>query len=260
MSNLRRFDLQHITNGFEQLVGIDEAGRGCLAGPVVAGAVCLGRKFLNGSWCKQWADSVDDSKKLTASEREIIFQELQNLKKSGQLLAETGSATVGEINSLNILGATRLAMQRALQSINRVAHGNLNLPQKIAHSPLFDEREADLNPRERKTSLILIDGRPLKPFPYEHQAIVKGDGKSLAIALASILAKVTRDGIMNEMDQQYTGYGFGQNKGYGTSAHRMAISRMGPTVEHRPLFLRKIFLNVPAIKQKELLLKAMKMN
>ncbi len=244
MNSLRRFDLEHIA-GCERLVGIDEAGRGCLAGPVVAGAVCLQHNFLQSSWCEMRADAVDDSKKLDESQREFIFKEIQNLKKAGQLRAETGLASVAEINAHNILGATRLAMRRALEAIIRTAPTGLTLPLKNGNSPLFQNTSEG----ENMAFIILIDGKPLKPFPYGHKAIVKGDGKSLAIALASILAKVTRDKIMREMELTCPGYGFAQNKGYGTSEHRSAILRDGPTAEHRPLFLRNIFAHKSAPEQ-----------
>ncbi len=248
MNSLRRFDFQQIS-GCARLVGVDEAGRGCLAGPVVAGAVCLQKNFLQGSWCEMRADAVDDSKKLDAGEREFIFKEIQNLKKSGQLQAETGLASVAEINDRNILGATRLAMYRALEAIAETTQTDLCLPLQTAHNPLFQKTSEGTGQDENISSLILIDGKPLKPFPYEHKAIVKGDGKSLAIALASILAKVTRDKIMRTLELTYPGYGFAQNKGYGTSAHRSAILRVGPTAEHRPLFLRNIFAQEYAPEQ-----------
>ena len=106
----------------------------------------------------------------------------------------------------------------------------------------------------------MIDGKPLRPFPYAHKAIVKGDCKSLAIALASILAKVTRDKIMREMELTYPGYGFAQNKGYGTPEHCSAILREGPTAEHRPLFLRKTYAHESAPEQTGLPLEAVNLD
>ncbi len=255
MNSLRRFDLEHIA-GCERLVGVDEAGRGCLAGPVVAGAVCLQHQFLQSSWCEMRADAVDDSKKLDEPQREFIFEEIQNLKKSGKLHAETGLASVAEINAYNILGATRLAMRRALEAIIKTAQTDLSLPLKSANNPLFEKTSRE----DRIFSLILIDGKPLRPFPYAHKAIVKGDGKSLAIALASILAKVTRDEIMREMELTYPGYGFARNKGYGTSEHRSAILRVGRTAEHRPFFLRNIFAHESTPEQTGLPLEAVNLD
>lgn len=203
---------------------------------------------------------MDDSKKLEANKREEIYKEIQALKQSGCLHAETGLATVDEINSHNILGATRLAMQRALEAVAKVA-GNLKLPGFESDSPLFDnEKKSEYSKTSSQVAAILIDGRRLNPFPYEHKAIVRGDGKSLAIALASILAKVTRDKIMVELDRRYPGYGFARNKGYGTAGHRSAILRTGPTEEHRSLFLRKIFRNNPDGKQSTLPLAGIKMD
>jgi len=240
MSALRQFDLHQLVV-CERLVGVDEAGRGCLAGPVVAGAVCLDGDFFQSSWCQLRAGEVDDSKKLEADKREEIYEEIQALKLSGCLHAETGLATVDEINSHNILGATRLAMQRALEAVAKVAE-NLKLPGFESDSPLFDnEKKADFTNTSSQVAAILIDGRRLNPFPYQHKAIVKGDGKSLAIALASILAKVTRDKLMVELDRRYPGYGFARHKGYGTPEHCSAILRTGPTAEHRPLFFTKYF-------------------
>ncbi len=244
MSVLRQFDLHQLAKN-ERLIGVDEAGRGCLAGPVVAGAVCLNNDFFQSSWCKLRAAEVDDSKKLDVNKREEIYAEIHTLKHSGHLHAETGFATVDEINIHNILGATRLAMRRALEAVEKVAE-NLKLPAPENGSSLFEQQKsAEETGNSSTTTAILIDGRPLNPFPYTHTAIVKGDGKSLAIALASILAKVTRDEMMLELDRRHPGYGFAQNKGYGTERHRVAILQVGPTEEHRPLFLRKLFGTFP---------------
>lgn len=155
---------------------------------------------------------------------------MEDLQGEGLIDFAVASGTVTEIAELNILGANRLAMQRAVDALAVRATG-WELPVLGAEDPLFAAQAA---------VKLIVDGRPLKPWPYAHEGIVKGDGKSLAIAMASIAAKVTRDRLMLELDQQYPQYGFAQHKGYGTKQHRHALAAEGPCPEHRELFLRKV--------------------
>lgn len=205
------FDRAHLAQN-HALVGVDEAGRGPLVGNVVASAVLLTQAFFQKCESLPEIALFNDSKKLSAKERQHLFETAHAWERSGLLKIGVGQGSVQEIERLNILGATRKAMAEAIAQLE----------------PLPDSR------------IILIDGRPHKVFPYGHEGIVKGDGKSLAIAMASIVAKVTRDAQMQELDQQYPLYGFAQHKGYGTAAHRKALLKYGACPEHRKLFLRKI--------------------
>jgi ribonuclease HII len=231
---LRSFDLKQI-QGLDNLIGVDEAGRGSLAGPVVAGAVLVTRDFLEGRWALTKSSRVNDSKQLSPQEREEIYAELDELMRQGALQACVGSASASEIEELNILGATKLAMRRALEQ--------LYPPESFYRQEepdLFSSPEAWSGYHPTVNSRILIDGLRLKGFPYPHTPLVKGDGRSLCIAMASIVAKVTRDHMMNDLDLKYPGYGFAQHKGYGTEEHRTAILAKGRCPEHREVFLRKL--------------------
>jgi ribonuclease HII len=232
---LRGFDLKQIY-GFEGLIGVDEAGRGALAGPVVAGAVLVSREFLEGKWAVAKGGRVNDSKQLSPDERAELWTEFDELARAGQIHATFGVATVAEIETVNILGATKLAMRRALEQI---------------YPPTAFERktEPDLFASEAERSAfqptvsckVLVDGLPLRHFPYPHDGLVNGDARSLCIAMASIIAKVTRDRMMDQLDKVHAGYGFAQHKGYGTEEHREAVLRLGRCVAHRDSFLRKLF-------------------
>lgn len=182
------------------IAGLDEAGRGALAGPVVAAAVIL-------PWCNPdllpLLQHLNDSKKVTAKRREALYTVIQEQSLSygvGQVAAAT-------IDEIGILPATKRAMQEAL---------------------------AQLTPQ---AAYLLIDGRiRLKNVPTPQQAVVRGDGKSLTIAAASILAKVTRDRLMVAYESEYPDYGFAQHKGYGTQQHMTAIAEHGATPIHRHSF------------------------
>jgi ribonuclease HII len=178
------------------LAGVDEAGRGPLAGPVVAGAAVL-------DYSRPVA-GVNDSKKLSAKKRDTLYGEIT----SSAIAWATGIATVEEIDSLNILNATFLAMRRALEGL------------------------------KTEWGLALIDGNmTVRAYPAEKQRCVTGgDAKSACIAAASILAKVTRDRILEEYETVYPGYGFSAHKGYGTEAHRAAIQKKGICPVHRKSF------------------------
>ena len=231
---LRGFDLRQI-EGVAELIGVDEAGRGALAGPVVAGAVLVTREFLESRWAVLKAGRVNDSKQLTAVEREELWSEFETLAEQGQIHAQFGVAGVDEIEQFNILGATKLAMRRALEGIYPPGA----FEQKI-EPDLFATPEMIANFKPTVSCRVLVDGLPLRNFPYPHAGIVKGDARSLCIAMASIIAKVTRDRLMNALDQKLPGYGFAQHKGYGTDEHREAVLRLGRSPQHRELFLRKL--------------------
>jgi ribonuclease HII len=231
---LRAFDLKKI-EGVGSLIGVDEAGRGALAGPVVAGAVLVTREFLEGRWAVTRAGRVNDSKLLTAAEREALWVEFEELAAQGQIHAHYGSAGVEEIERLNILGATKLAMRRALEGIYPPGAFETQ-----AEPDLFSSAEVQAAFRPTVSCLILVDGLRLRNFAYPHANVVKGDARSLCIAMASILAKVVRDRLMRELDAEAPGYGFAQHKGYGTDEHRAAVLRLGRTRHHRDLFLRRL--------------------
>lgn len=180
------------------VAGIDEVGRGPLAGPVLAVALV----FPTGVPVRL-ARLLDDSKKLTAAAREAA---LQALLASGRAEIGVGAASVPEINRINILQATMLAMQRAV----------LRMP--------------------RRPDLVLVDGNQSPALPCPVQCCVGGDGISLSIAAASIVAKVLRDRAMARLALRHPAYGWEENAGYGTRAHRAALHRHGPTVHHRAAF------------------------
>lgn len=190
--------------GHHLVAGIDEAGRGPLAGPVSAAAVILPSGFSHAL--------LDDSKKLTEKKRELIYEEITNDPKIQWSLAY---AEVEEIDSINILAATHAAMARAVAA----------LPQQ----PDF----------------CLIDGLPVPQFPYLSDGIVKGDGISLSIAAASIIAKVSRDRLMVEYDASYPEYGFAKHKGYGTRQHMESLRAHGPCPIHRRSFAPVAQLELP---------------
>ncbi|MCC6605345.1 MAG: ribonuclease HII [Anaerolineae bacterium] len=184
---------------FTHIAGIDEAGRGALAGPVVAAAVILP---LNDSIETQLL-GVNDSKQLTAAQRETLF----DLICQHALAYSIGLEPAAVIDQIGILPANKLAM------VTAVSH--------LTPPPEF----------------LLIDGRIRLPqLNIPQKAIVRGDSQSLSIAAASILAKVTRDRLMVELDRHYPAYGFAQHKGYGTEFHRAAIAQFGPCPEHRHSF------------------------
>ena len=188
------FDHDHDQRRGALLAGVDEAGRGPLAGDVVAAAVILDPS--------RPVEGLADSKKLSAARRERLFETI-----CGQSLAwAIGRASVAEIDALNILQATLLAMHRAVQSL------------------------------EPQPTEVWVDGNCLPDWHYRSRAIVKGDALVAAISAASILAKVSRDRDMVALDASYPGYGFSRHKGYPTRAHVEALQRMGPTPVHRRSF------------------------
>lgn len=188
------------TQGIQRLAGVDEVGRGALAGPVMAAAVIFPAHLDPGV-----LTGVRDSKQLSAKDREAQVLIIQHWA----LASGIGLASVDEINALNIRRATALAMQRALAEIAPLDH-------------------------------CLVDGLFMPELGFQQTAIVKGDTLSLSIAAASILAKVHRDRYMILLDQESPGYGWSQNKGYGTRQHQEALLSFGSTKHHRRQFLRHL--------------------
>ena len=189
------YEKQLLAQGYQKIAGIDEAGRGPLAGPVVAAACILPQGLL--------FENLNDSKQLSEEEREVLFHSITSCTG---LLYGLGIVDVETIDRINILRATHLAMQRAVASLSQ------------------------------KPDYLLIDGNQLPFFEIPSAGIVKGDAKSVSIAAASILAKVTRDRMMTELDVQWPNYGFKQHKGYGTEQHTQAIQKWGPCPIHRRSF------------------------
>ncbi len=180
------------------MCGIDEAGRGPLAGPVCAAAVILPEDLE--------IAGLDDSKKLSEKRREELFPVI----REKALAYGIAFASAQEIDEINILQATFLAMRRAFEA--------LGVPCGYA----------------------LVDGNRMPPLPVPGETIVKGDGRSMSIAAASVLAKVSRDRLMLELAEQYPQYGFEQHKGYGTKLHVEKLREFGPSPIHRATFLKKI--------------------
>ena len=191
------FELENIQTkaGYHVIAGIDEAGRGPLAGPVSAAAVVLPKGFVH--------EALDDSKKITEKKRGIIYEEL--IARDDITWAHS-YADVDEIDEINILKATHAAMARAAEAL------------------------------DTKPDFCLIDGLAVPNFPFVSEGIVKGDGKSLSIAAASIIAKVMRDRLMIKYAETYPEYGFEKHKGYGTKQHMEALHKHGPCPLHRKSF------------------------
>lgn len=198
MTELWELENEIYASGVRSICGVDEAGRGPLAGPVCAAAVMLPRGLV--------IDGLDDSKKLNEKKREALFDVI----KDSAIAYSIAFATVEEIEELNILNATFLAMNRAIEGL------------------------------EPRPELALIDGNRNSGICIESQCVIKGDGRCADIAAASVLAKVTRDRYMLQMAQQYPGYGFEKHKGYGTKQHYEAIRSLGASPIHRMSFLKKM--------------------
>jgi ribonuclease HII len=185
------------SQGYELIAGIDEVGRGALAGPVVAGAVILPHPAS-----LPWFELVRDSKELNFRKRESLF----DLINKEAIAVGIGIVPPQVIDSVNILKATRMAMMQAVE--------------KLPVQPSF----------------LLIDRLGLSQCPIPQRGITRGDKLCLSIACASIIAKVTRDRMMEEFDQAYPGYGFAQHKGYGTGSHLSCLQKLGPSPIHRLYF------------------------
>ena len=233
---LRAFDRARLSE-LTGLIGIDEAGRGALAGPVVASAVAVCREFYDTDWCKRNASRINDSKLLAPDEREYLYGKLRWLESKNRLHIGVGWGDIAEIENLNILGATQAAMRRAVEGVFESAEIEPHEP-----DPLFADVSSDraIDGNYLSSWRIFVDGKPMKQLGYPHQAFVQGDSRSLCIAMASIIAKVTRDRTMMALDCQYPKYDLASSKGYATPSHRSAIVEEGPSPVHRSLFLKKI--------------------
>lgn len=237
---LLRHDRRTLRPVARTVVGVDEAGRGALAGPVTAAAVWLEAGFYDNRALARRYRTLDDSKKLTAPTRAALQTLALEERRDGRLDFEVAEASVPEIDELNILGATKLAMRRALEALAARRRRRLARPGDGRHATLFD-LDADPLPAPQ----VLVDGQPLGGFAYHHRAIVRGDGKSFAIALASVLAKHCRDQRMFALHEGYPLYGFADHKGYGTPQHLEALREHGPSPEHRALFVRSALAHRP---------------
>lgn len=192
------YERKAVSAGHSLICGIDEAGRGPLAGPVYAAAVILPMD------CE--IEGLNDSKKVSEKKREQLFDVI--LEKA--VAYGIGSASAEEIDAINILQATFLAMERAVAALQQPA------------------------------DWALVDGNRMPPLPIPGETVVKGDAQCASIAAASILAKVSRDRVLRELDLKYPQYGFAKHKGYGTKAHYEAIKRFGVLSEHRKTFLKNL--------------------
>jgi len=201
---LDRFEFERMLwrKNLKRIAGVDEAGRGPLAGPVVAAAAILPAKWAEAGLPRD-LEGLNDSKQLTESQREKFFA---FITASGEIEFAVAQTDAAQIDEINILQATHRAMNAAL---------------------------AKLNPPPQHA---LVDGRPVKTMRMPQTAIVKGDARSYSIAAASVLAKVTRDRLMLEFDRQFPEYGFAGHKGYGTARHLAAIAAHGPCPIHRKSF------------------------
>lgn len=218
------------------IVGVDEAGRGCLAGPVVAAAVVLPVAFFRDAKNRKRTEEMNDSKQFNENKREQLYSVIMEMVEKRILFGAFGQASIDEIESRNIVGATCLAMHRAMDKVSDQSAGIWN-PTSKKNFELFQTQE-----KKKRIWSVVIDGRPMKKLSYQHDGLIKGDTKSLAIAMASILAKVTRDRYMRELHEQFPFFGFDSNKGYGAPVHLNALKNYGPTEHHRPRFLRNIAL------------------
>ena len=216
------------------IVGVDEAGRGCLAGPVVAGSVLLPASFFGTASNRKLCEDINDSKQIKEEKREELFDIICKLGDKNELFWAFGSASVEEIESENIVGATCLAMKRAMEQVSLRSNG-IWQPTKKEEDGLFEE---DSKPGD--SWIVSVDGRPMKRLPFHHEGIIKGDTFSLAIAMGSLVAKVTRDREMKEISKHFPMYDFSSNKGYGSPKHLRSLDSVGPCIHHRPRFLRNI--------------------
>lgn len=199
MTDMWQIENTYFGKGIKLICGVDEAGRGPLAGPVCAAAVILPPNVE--------IPGLNDSKKLSDKQRRELFPVI----KEQAVAYGIGIADHKEIDEINILQATFLAMERAIAQLSV------------------------------KPELALIDGNRQKDFGIPVQTVVKGDSLSASIAAASVLAKVTRDDMMLEMDKEYPQYGFAVHKGYGTKAHYAALTEYGPSSIHRMTFLKRFY-------------------
>lgn len=196
-----KYENEALSKGYNNICGVDEAGRGPLAGPVCAAAVILPKGEI--------IEGVNDSKKLTEKKREALY----GVIKEKAVAYSIAFASVEEIEEMNILNATMLAMKRAVDG--------LDIPADYA----------------------MIDGNKIPNLNIPAEYVIKGDANSMSIAAASILAKVTRDRLCADYEKEYPQYGFAKHKGYGTKLHREMILKYGPCKIHRMSFLKKLLNN-----------------
>jgi ribonuclease HII len=192
------FEKEILSRGYRAIAGVDEAGRGALFGPVVAASVMFPVSLIKGE-NKAWIEEIDDSKRISSTKREMLARQILIHSDAVGI----GMASSAEIDSKNIYWASFEAMKRAF----------LSMPK----SPDF----------------LLVDGFRLNDVNYPQMDLPKGDQKSISIAAASIIAKVTRDRMMKRLDLVFEGYALSRNKGYGTKEHYDALRRLGPTAFHR---------------------------
>ncbi|MBF0571502.1 MAG: ribonuclease HII [Candidatus Omnitrophica bacterium] len=206
-SDLLHYETQAKNKGLRFIFGVDEAGRGPLAGPVVAAAVCLRQS--------DFKNPINDSKKMTAKAREKAFHEIFEKAYVG-----IGIMSEKTIDIVNILNASHLAMDMAVKEL---IHG---MPKETVSHDAFCGQV-----------MLLIDGNIFRTrLPYQYQVIIGGDGKSLSIACASIIAKVYRDRILGVYDKIFPQYGFAKHKGYPTKDHQLAVKKHGSSIIHRKTF------------------------
>lgn len=200
LTNLKRYEENLYNEGLKYICGIDEAGRGPLAGPVVVGAVVMPRDSM--------LEFMNDSKKVTERRRELLYEEIINTS----LAYGIGIISQEEIDKINILNATKKGLHEALGQV--------------------------IEKLKQKPDIIIVDAlREINTFGITYESIIKGDATCYSISAASILAKVTRDRIMAEWDKIYPQYGFAAHKGYGTAKHIQAIKEYGPCPLHRKSFI-----------------------
>ena len=192
------YEAKAISLGFQNVCGVDEAGRGPLAGPVYAAAVILPQSLV--------IDGLNDSKKLSEKKREMLYDKVTE----SALAWSVGVATEQEIDEINILQATFLAMRRAVDGL------------------------------ALKADYALVDGNRMPELSINGETVIKGDSLSMSIAAASIIAKVSRDRFMLEIDEKYPEYQFSKHKGYGTALHYEMLEKYGVSPVHRRSFLKKI--------------------
>lgn len=203
---LRRPEIELMDKGYSLIAGVDEVGRGPLAGPVVA-AACIFDRDVD-------IVGIDDSKKLSEKKREQFFDEI----KDKALAYGIGEASCEVIDEINILEATKLAMRKAIEEADK----------------MLESKGRD------RIQIVIFDAVKINDLKKEQMSVIKGDQTYFSVAAASILAKVTRDNLMKEYDKVYPEYGFASNKGYGTKAHYEGIKKAGITEIHRKSFLKNL--------------------
>ena len=203
---LRRPEIELMDKGYSLIAGVDEVGRGPLAGPVVA-AACIFDRDVD-------IVGIYDSKKLSEKKREQFFDEI----KDKALAYGIGEASCEVIDEINILEATKLAMKRAIDEADK----------------MLESKGKD------RIQIVIFDAVKINDLKKEQMSVIKGDQTYFSVAAASILAKVTRDNLMKEYDKVYPEYGFASNKGYGTKAHYEGIKKAGITEIHRKSFLKNL--------------------